>query len=304
GGAEQAAQQGDVAQQRYLGFAAGHVVLDQSAEHHHLAVLGQDGALDGALVGDQVHRPGGQGGAGGDGGDFLFDFQAQGGALVDVRGDLQGDADVLAFDGGEGVAGARGVGGVGAGLEGHVLAHQDLCLLVVQGQQAGRGQQVALAVGRQRGDQRAEAVGAQADDGAVRQAFRQGLLLLQALQQGADGQAGVAEVHSAHAAATAARVDGPLHAQGIGNVPGYLDDGRLYQHLGAGNVQLAHDGLQGADSFRLGQQDQGVQALVGADQHVLLARAAIAAFRRGQPLGQLAEGGGQGLGVVVAQADH
>ncbi|MCY1440316.1 hypothetical protein D9M71_565850 [compost metagenome] len=139
GGAEQSAEDRDVAQQRYLGVGLGDVVLDQAAQHDHLAVLGEDGAFDRALVGDQVDRLGGEGGGRSDGGDFLLDFQAQGCAFVDVWGHLQGHADVLAFDGGEGVVGAGSVGGEGAGLEGHVLAHEDLRLLVVQGQQARGG---------------------------------------------------------------------------------------------------------------------------------------------------------------------
>ena len=305
GGAEQAAEQRDVAEQWHLGFAARHVVLDQSAEHHHLAVLGKDGALDGALVGDQVDRPRGQAGARGDGGDFLLDLQAQGGALVDVRGDLEGNADILPLDGGERIAGAGGIGGVGTGLERHVLADEDFRALVVQGQQAGRGQQVALAVRRQRGDQRAEAVGAQADDGAVRQVFRHAFIL-QALQQGADRQAGVGEVHPAEPAGAATRIDGPLHAQGVGDVAGHLDNRRLHQYLGARHIELAHDVLQRVHRFRLGQQDQRVEAFIGADQHVLRAagRRGAAAFRAGQARRQFAEGGGQGLGIVVAQANH
>src|SRR5690606_27206600 len=134
-------------------------------------VLGEDGALDRALVGDDVgvadllH-------AGGDGGDFWLDLQAQGRAVVDMRGDLEVDADVLAFDRGERIARTFAVGSVGAGIEGDVLTDQYFRFLVVQGQQARGRQQVALAVRRQRGDQRAEAAAADTDDGAVGKRWR------------------------------------------------------------------------------------------------------------------------------------
>ena len=308
GGAEQRTEQRNVAQQWHLGDGLGDVVLNQPAKHNHLTVVGEDGALDRALVGHQIDRLGVEPGAGGDGGDFLLDLQAQGGAFVDAWRDLEGHADVLAFDGGEGVAGTRGVGGVGAGLEGHVLPDEDFRFLVVQGQQARRGQQVALAVGRECGDQCAEAVAADADDGAVGQGevFRY-FLTLQDLQHAAHRQAGTGEVDPAQAtpaAAAAAGIHGPLHAEGVGDVAGHLDDGRFDHHLGARYVELTHDIFEGGDQIGLGQQHQGVETLVGADEDVRLSASGFAAFLILQAFGNLAEGFGQGLGVVVAQADH
>ncbi|MCY1506876.1 hypothetical protein D9M68_411340 [compost metagenome] len=227
-----------------------------------------------------------------------------------MRGHLEGDADVLALDGGEGVVGARSIGGEGAGLEGHVLAHQDFRPLVVQCQQAGGRQQVALAVGREGGDQGGEVVGADADDGAVRQGVGD-FVVADGVEHRAHRESGIAEVHAAQAAGAATGIHGPLHTEGIGDVAGNLHDGRFHHHLGAGHVELADYVFHGGDHVRFGQHHQGVEALVGADQDVLRPSAAghalfatAAAFLAFQAFGNLAEGFGKRLGVVVAQADH
>src|SRR5690606_37823719 len=126
----------------------------------------------------------------------------------------------------------------------------DLRLLVVEGQQARRGQQVAAAVGGQRGDQGAEAVAADADDGAVRQGDLGNLVLLNGAQHGADRQTGTGEVDAAQTAALAAGVHRPLHAERVGDVAGNLDDGGFDHHLGARHVELADDVFQRADQIR------------------------------------------------------
>ena len=222
-----------------------------------------------------------------------------------MRGDLEGYADILAFDGGKGVVRPRGAGGEGASLKRYVLPDQDFRLLVIQGQQARRGQQVALAVGRQRGDQHAEVVGAQADNGAVRQIAQgvvggAGALILDRLQHPADGQARATETGATEAAAVAAGIHRPLHAQGIADIAGDFDDGGFHHHLGARHIELAHDIFQGRHHIRFGQQHQGVEAFVGADQDILRFAAAFAAGFRLELLGQLTEGFGQALGVAMA----
>ena len=99
-----------------------------------------------------------------------------------------------------------------------------------------------------------------------------------------------------------------MHADGILDVAGDLDDGRLHQYLGTRHVELANDVLEGVDRVRVGQQDQGVGAFVGTDQDV--ARSAAAGLFAAlaavvlHAFGNLAEGFREGLGVVVAQADH
>ena len=83
-------------------------------------------------------------------GDLLEDLQLHGAVLADLRLHAQRQAHVLALDGLERVDAAAGAAvgvGVLAGDEGHVLADHDLGLLVVQRQQVGRGQDVAVAVG-------------------------------------------------------------------------------------------------------------------------------------------------------------
>src|SRR5690606_39295573 len=78
----------------------------------------------------------------------------------------------------------------------------------------------------------------------------------------------------------------------------------FHHDLSSGDVELAYDGFQGADQFRLGEHDQRVEAFVGADQDVLwTAGRHFAIPRRGQALGDIAQGFRQCLGVVVAQAD-
>jgi len=263
-------------------------------------MIGQYRALDQALVGHQVDRLGRYAGAGGQRGNFLLNDQTQGAAFVDMRGHLQGDADILALDSGEGVVGTCRVGGVRAGLERYVLPDEDFRGLVVQGQQAGGGQQVAVAVGRQRGDQCAEVVATDANDGAIRQVDR--LLALQCAEQGAYRQAAVAEVATAQCAVPGAIGDGPLHAERLADVARHLDDGCLDQHLGTWHIELAHDAFQLRDDVRLGHQDQRIEALVGADHQRCTATAVSSLLAQG--FGQLAEGFRQLLGIAMAQADN
>src|SRR5690606_17340892 len=144
---------------------------------------------------------------------------------------------------------------------------------------------------------------AHADDGAVGQVAGY-FILVDGVEQTADGKPGIAEVDAPRAAGAAARIHRPLHAERVGDVAGNLDDGRFHHYLRSGDVELAHDGFQGADQFRLGQHDQRVEAFVGADQDVLWASGRYFAIpRRGQALGDIAQGFRQCLGVVVAQTD-
>ena len=91
-------------------------------------------------------------------GDLLVDRQLDGAVLADLRLDLQRQAHVLALDGLERIDRVAAGAGVGvlAGDKGHVLADDDLGLLVVQRQQIGRGQDIAVAAGLQKARQEAE----------------------------------------------------------------------------------------------------------------------------------------------------
>ena len=156
GGAEEEAQARNVAEQRHLAPGLGHIVLDQAAKDDDLLVLGQNGGGDLPLGGDHVREARVADGRFDDVGDLLVHFHAHRGAVMDVGGDLQRQADVLALHGGEGVGGAVAGGGEAAGTKRHLLAHDDGRLLVVQGHDAGRRQQVGVAGGGQRSDDATE----------------------------------------------------------------------------------------------------------------------------------------------------
>ena len=165
--AEQTAEDRHVAQARHFLLVARVFILQQAAEHHDGAVVDQHGRLDGALVGDQP-------GAGVDGGrlhvaDLLEDGHLDGAVLTDLRLHAQRDAHVLALDGLERIDRAFVAAGVGelAGDERHVLADHDLGFLVVQREQVGGGEDVALTVLLQETCEEAQHVDAV---GAARQA--------------------------------------------------------------------------------------------------------------------------------------
>ncbi len=139
---EEAADAGNVAQQRHFLFGIGILVADQATQDDDAAVLGQHGGLDLTLVGDHV--------AGFDpfvdGGDFLDDFQPNAAVGTDGGADVQLDADILALNGLEGIG---VIDGGGAGDEGDFLADQDRGFLVVQGRQRRCRQQVGLGIAAQ-----------------------------------------------------------------------------------------------------------------------------------------------------------
>ncbi len=118
-----AEQRADAGEAGESGNAVGvvlHVVLQQAAEDHDLAVVEEDAGIDRALVGD---HPGGGAGALVDAADFLVDVELDRSSLGDLRTDVQLQADVLALDGLERVvAGTAAVGDVLAADEGYGLA--------------------------------------------------------------------------------------------------------------------------------------------------------------------------------------
>ena len=180
---------------------------------------------------------------------------------------------------------------------------------MIQSQQARRGQQVALAVSRQCSDQYAEIISAQADDGTIGQ-VAQGVVvgiavaILDRLQHPANRQPGAAEIGAAQAASAAAGIHCPLHAQGVADVTGHFDNRGFNHHLGARHVQLAHDVFQGRHHVRFGQQYQGVEAFVSANQDGLRFAGGFPAGFRFELLGNLAEGFRQALGIAMTQANH
>ena len=79
----------------------------------------------------------------------MVDRHLDGAVLADLGLDLQGDTHVFALNGLEGIDCARSAAGarVGelAGHKGHVLRNDDLRFFVVQRQQIGGGQDIAVA---------------------------------------------------------------------------------------------------------------------------------------------------------------
>jgi len=143
-GAEQRAQHGHLRQRRHLVVAGAPAVLDQAAEHHQPAVAHHHLGLDGAPAGGRSARAAGAGHRG----RFLEEGQPDLAVGADLRLDAQRDAHVLALDGLERIRG--GAAGVAAGHEGHVLADDDLGLLVVQRHDVGVAQDVAAGLRLQR----------------------------------------------------------------------------------------------------------------------------------------------------------
>ena len=279
--AEQVADHRDVAQRRHLVDRVLVVAADEAAQHQGGIVADQHRGLQFALVGHQVHRAADRRR---ERRHFLVQIQAHGVALVHVRRDLQGEADVLALNGLEGIGrqvGAAIGGGVGvlAGDERHLLRHLDGGLLVVQGQHRGSGQDVGLAVALQGAQQ-----GADLQDGLV--LARQGDRAAHVAQVEAAAQAGqpraadvedvavavgTGEVGAADDAVIEAAVGVllerrlPLDADLLGGLVGHLGHDRLDQHLGTPHVEGGDDRLQRTEHRWRRADDERVGFLVRLD---------------------------------------
>ncbi len=204
------------------------------------------------------------------------------------------DADVLARGGAERIG--VGIAQHLAGGDRHLLAHQDPCLLVVQGHDRGRGQQVGAGIALDRVDDHPE----QRIAAAATEPGQPTIEPKQRLQCGAAGQvqgavggvasgaalalagdargqrqdagtgAGVLGSHERHVAAFPAG-DQQLHAQLARGVVGDLHHDRLHQHLFAAGVELGDDVGEQALGFRVGIDDQRVGAGVAHDHRALAA---------------------------------
>ena len=105
---------------------------------------------------------------------------------------------------------------------------------------------------------------------------------------------------------SAAAVHTPLHAQGVHNVAGYLDDGSMDQHLRARLIELAHDAFQATHFRRIGHDHQRILAFIGG-HHDLACRSLLRGTgQRGVLLHSLSNGFehlGQLLGITVAKTN-
>ena len=141
---------GNVAQERDFVDGFGFLILHEAADDDGLSVADGDAGLGLALVDDQHIHVGlnGDGGGGelGDGGGDIEDDQAVG---VNVRRDVEDDADLLVSDGVH--DGAFG-GNVRGGDDGDELADHDGGELIVGGEDGGAGEDIELAGGGQGAD--------------------------------------------------------------------------------------------------------------------------------------------------------
>ena len=125
-------------------FAARLRILNEPSEHDCAAVFNQNVGADGSLVSDEVYRA-----AAGrrDARTLLLDFQHHRIALVDLRRDLEDRSHFLTLDRLEGIeliaCIATACARVLAGDEGHFLRNLDLRLLIVHGDDRGRGDDVS-----------------------------------------------------------------------------------------------------------------------------------------------------------------
>src|SRR5690606_14171526 len=129
--------------------------------------------------------------------------------------------------------------------EGHVLTNDYFRFLVIQGQQARRGQDIAGTVALQGVDQQADLGAANGADttqgGAIGQRGRRGDVPFQesveARREVEDSAATASKVDDAYARSVIGKA--PLHAEFLGAIVGHLGNDRLNQYLGAADIQLA-----------------------------------------------------------------
>src|SRR5690625_1145110 len=130
--AEQIAEQRNAPQPRHLFKALFQVIADQPAQHQYGAIGNPDARRDGALVGHQVNRAQRLRQSG----HLLGNVKHDGVTLVDVRGDIQLDADLFTVDGLERIdlplAGGYALGGIAARQKRNFLADIDAGLVIVQ----------------------------------------------------------------------------------------------------------------------------------------------------------------------------
>src|SRR6185312_8625096 len=327
---EQIAEQRNRTQHRNAILALGDRIRHQSAQDDDAAVLDQHGGLDGTFVGRDVGRIGDLGAGGGV---FLLDLELHRIAFVDVRRDLEDGAHFLALNGLEGAGGAgdaRGGIGVGARDQRDFLRDLHLGLLVVHGDQRGRGNDVAAAVAAQRLNQRGKARagidhaadgdrGAGADGGTG-----DGRGDARGARGGAAADDGRGQVHDAGAGpgkiddagrnrGVALSEQQPLHAQIRTLVDVHLDDEGLDLYLRAANVELVDHRHQRFHDLGGRRDDEriGCDVRPDGDAGIDIRGAGWGSTRRRGSALRLGGGGGLALELVgdlfrigIAQVAH
>ena len=153
---EQIAKDRNVAQDRYFFLISRVFILEQATKHHHRPVVNQHVGLNRPLVGDQARAGVDRGGL--HAADFLKNLQFDRTVFADLGSDPKRQAHIFSFNRLKRIDRtivAAGVG-EGAGHERHVLANHNARLLVVERQQIGCRQDVAVAIGFKEARQKAE----------------------------------------------------------------------------------------------------------------------------------------------------
>ncbi len=297
---EQVAEQRNVAEQRHFRDAFLHVVINQSAEHDGVTVIDQHGVLDLAFVGDNIDA-----GGAGNRRHFLFDFQIDGAAFVDLRLDLEFDANFFALHLLERILVV--VAQCRTGDHRHFLTDQQFGFLVVHGRHRRHRQHIRIGVGTEGANEGAETETvfldpAQTDTDALHLAehrrqrravvtvrgrggggdhatvvLRGGGAALAALQLRGAGdlanrRTGVVEAGKTHRfqITVLATAEQPLHAEFFRLVVGDLDDEGLQMHLRTPDVELADDIFQRTHHVRRRGDHQCVGVLVRFDAEVFV----------------------------------
>ncbi len=238
--------------------------------------------------------------------------------------DFEGYTNVLALDGLERVTRALVAGaGERAGHEGHVLAHRDVGLLVVQREQRRRRQDIGVCFRFQgvEDHRHGEVVvqGAPTQRQPRRLGQRAGeighleiaavIVIVAAGQYRLSNSPGPL-VRGVDIAAVETVILGeqPLQAEVLCVVDLHLHDDRLHQYLGAADVQPVDHGFDGGHLIRVGGDDKRVGALVRLDGGFALARHRLLAGLGVLQLADTLHHPGQHLGdiggVGVLEVNH
>jgi len=285
GTAEERAQYRDVAQQGDLLAARFVAVVEQAAECHDGTVIDHHVGLDFALVEHQLVA------AGADGtvhrGHFLLDRQGDAAAAVDLRAHGELDAHVFAVDGAERVLVVRPQRL--AGSYRHLLADQDACFLVVQGQHRRSGQQAGAGIVLHRIDDDPEqaviALMRQPDQSTTeaQQRLCRGLLRGFAdaaafdvatrgqctAGEGCDAWSTVGELGKTDRYGAVLAGQQQLGTQFARGLVGDFHHQCFDQHLFAWRIELAHYIQQHALGIRVGMDDQRVGTGIAHDHRTL-----------------------------------
>src|SRR6185503_16114037 len=276
------AEAGDLPQAWHAPVRLEKLVVDEAAEHEHVAVVDEHRRGDRSRIRHEIGGPlDGRGQARG----LLLDVELDAAAFVDLRRDLQVGADLLALDGLERVHGAL----VGARIreltrhERDFLTDADLGFLVVERDDLRRRDDVRLALAAQGVDQRRPAAGSRELADADRDALgnRREVRRLGGRRAREPEYAAAARVREIRDAEELVVRSQPGDAERRGLLFAELDDDRIDLDLQARYVDLVDDREHvGPDALR-SVDDERVRAGVRPYRHGAARRRRRAFGRRG-----------------------